>query len=270
MIERKYRLPATVALLLGFAALHFILILTALHAVGTDAELYYAEQLRAGILPASGLSDEDLRALDDRLAGYLSGDAAALNEGDGAPRLDAPVVALEVFGVSQPAFNDRERSHLLDCYDLFSLLRKVRSRLIPWAVLLIAGGAYLLRDRRRIRLCAWLSPLLPLIPLGLFALYAALDFDAAFTLFHRILFQNDLWLLDPATDLLIRICPESMFMRMGIRIGAYSLIGMLAVSAVATALTLIRPAENKENTWKTTTRRGPAPKQFSFKGRDAR
>ena len=109
------------------------------------------------------------------------------------------------------------------------------------AIVLILGGAYVLRDRRRIRLCAWLSPLLLLLPLGAFALYAALNFDAAFTLFHKLLFRNDLWLLDPRTDVLIRICPESMFMDMGIRIAAYSLAGMLAVSALAAALTFIWP-----------------------------
>ena len=40
------------------------------------------------------------------------------------------------------------------------------------------------------------------------------DFDSLFTAFHRLLFSNDLWLLDPKTDLLIRICPESMFAEM--------------------------------------------------------
>ena len=58
---------------------------------------------------------------------------------------------------------------MADCQRLFALLRKVRSRLIPWAVLLIVGGAYLLQDRRRARRCAWLAPLILLVPLGAFA-----------------------------------------------------------------------------------------------------
>jgi integral membrane protein (TIGR01906 family) len=250
MNNKNRRIIGTVALTLGLAVLYFILTLTALHRVGTDAELYHREQTRAGILPAAGISDEALRALDGRLADYLRGDAAALE--------------------TDPPFNGREMTHLRDCFDLFALLRKVRARLIPWAVLLIAGGAWLLQDKRRVRLCAWLSPLLLLIPLGLFALFAALHFDRAFTLFHRVLFRNDLWQLDPKTDLLIRICPESMFARMGARIGAYSLAAILAVSALATALTFIWPKKKGENTWKTTTRRGPAPKRIDFGRRGTR
>lgn len=240
---------AAIALSLGLAVLYAIILLTAIHVVGTDAKLYYSEQMKADILPAAGIADGALRELDDRLASYLKGDAAAL---DGAP------------------FNERELTHMADCYDLFALLRRVRSRLIPWAIVLILGGAYVLKDRRRARLCAWLSPLILLVPLGLFAIYAAADFDRAFTLFHSVLFRNDLWLLDPRTDLLIRICPESMFMHMGARIAIYSLIGMLAVSAAATLITILWPKNKEENAWKTTTRRGPAPRQYDFGSRAKR
>ena len=244
MSENNRRRAGTIALLLGFAVLFFIIVLTALHAVGTDDGLYYSEQMKAGVLPAAGITEDALRRVDGRLADYLRGDETALIPGD--------------------PFNEREMTHMKDCLDLFNLLRKVRSRLIPWAVLLIVGGAYLLRDRKRIRLCAWLSPLILLLPLGAFAIYAVADFDAAFTFFHKVLFTNDLWLLDPRTDLLIRICPASMFMHMGVRIAVCSLIGIVAVSAVATLLTFIWPRGKEENEWKTTTWRGPAPKQITF------
>ena len=248
-VSKRARRLAALALCLGLAILDLILVLTVIHAVGTDAALYHSEQLRADILPMAGISDASLRALDDQLAACLKGDAEAL---EGAP------------------FNDRELAHMADCHDLFALLRKVRSRLIPWAVLLTVGGAYVLRDRKRARLCAGLSPLAVLMPLGAFALYALSDFDRAFTLFHRLLFKNDLWLLDPETDLLIRVCPESMFMHMGARIAVYSLIGIFAVSAAAIAVTFIWPKRKEENAWKTTTRRGPAPKRIDFGSRGTR
>lgn len=261
-MDRRFRRPATIALVLGFAVLYFILILTALHVVGTDDGLYYREQTDAGILPETGISDEDLRMLDARLAEYLKGGSTALNEG---AQPENPIASVAVNGVAQPAFNEKEMSHLDDCFDLFELLRWVRARLVPWAILLIVSGAYLLQDRRRIRLCAWLSPLILLIPLGAFAAWAAADFDAAFTFFHKMLFANDLWLLDPRTDLLIRICPASMFMHMGVRIGVLSLAAMLAVSAAATLLTFIWPKGKEDDTWNNRAmRRGSAQKQITF------
>ena len=50
-----------------------------------------------------------------------------------------------------------------------------------------------------------------LMLLGMAAAYIALDFERAFILMHRLLFANDLWLLNPSTDLLICLMPEEMF-----------------------------------------------------------
>lgn len=258
MTMKTQRRLAAAALCLGFAVLDALLLLTILHWVGTDDGLYYSEQARANVLRTAGISAEDLRLLDRRLAACLGGDAGAL---DVAVRLD---------GMTRPAFNARERSHMEDCLRLFALLRKVCARMIPWAVVLILGGAWALRDRRRARRCAWLGPLIVLLPLGAFALYAAVDFDRAFRLFHHLLFRNDLWLLDPRTDLLIRICPESMFMHMGARIAVCGGLSMLAVSAAATLLASLWPRGRGKDTWKTTTRRGPAPRQFDFGNRGER
>lgn len=270
MTEPRRKTFAAIALFLGLAVLVFILLLSAVHAVGTDGALYYAEQTRANVLPEAGISETDLRALDDGLSRVLAGqENDLLLPMDSAPGAYS-VLPVEVFGQLQPAFNEKEVTHLIDCANLFALLRKVLRRLIPWAVLLITLGAYLLRDRRRIRRIAWLSPLLILIPLGAFAIWATADFDSAFNAFHRLLFTNDLWLLDPRTDLLIRICPGSMFAHMGLRIGIYALVGMLAVPAVATLLTYVWPKGKGENTWKTTTPRGAAPKQMGFAKREKR
>lgn len=273
MTNQTRRTIGGAGLVLGLAALMLLLILTAVHAVGTDGGLYHRLQTEAGVLPAAGISDGDLRALDGELAGYLAGRPNQLL----LPMESEPggysVLTLEVDGALRPAFNERELAHLEDCLDLFALLRRVRKRLVPWAALLTAGGAYLLNDRRRARRLALVSPLIPLIPLGAFALWAAVDFDGAFTFFHRALFTNDLWLLDPRTDLLIRICPESMFMAMGRMIALRGLAILVGVPAAAAGLTLIWPKQKgkEAHTWNDnrTTRRAaaPGPKTFDAKGK---
>ena len=248
MNETTLKRCGAIGLCLGMVALMLTLMLTALHAVGTDGALYYRLQMRAEVLPEAGLSEEGLRGLDDRLSAYLAGDALALREGGGP---EAPWVRVPVFGKMQPAFNLRERTHLEDCYGLFALLRQVRARLFPWAVFLGVGGAYLLRDRRRIRRACLASPLVLLVPVAAFGLWAAIDFDGAFIFFHRVLFVNDLWLLDPRTDLLIRICPESMFMAMGARIGGMWLLILAGIPALAAALIRLWPGQKKseDNSW---------------------
>ena len=253
MSQQNRTTLGAIGLTLGLVALMLILILTAVHAVGTDDGLYFKLQMQAGVLPGAGISESALRTLDEQLADYLRGNTAPLTRA----------------GV----FNDREMAHMADCLRLFALLRKVRSRLVPWAVLLVVGGAYLLQDRRKARRCAWLAPLILLVPLGAFAVWAAVDFDGAFTFFHRLLFTNDLWLLDPRTDLLIRVCPEQMFAAMGLRIALWSAAGMAGVTALAVLLTYIWPKTNKDggNAWKdnraTGRAAGQGPKTFDFGGK---
>ncbi|MBR3771202.1 MAG: TIGR01906 family membrane protein [Clostridium sp.] len=44
----------------------------------------------------------------------------------------------------------------------------------------------------------------------------AVNFDATFTLFHKIFFRNEYWLFDPINDPIIKILPEQFFFRCGV------------------------------------------------------
>jgi integral membrane protein (TIGR01906 family) len=56
---------------------------------------------------------------------------------------------------------------------------------------------------------------------GSFALFAASDFDRAFTLFHRIFFPGKTnWVFDARTDQVILVMPETFFRNCAILIGA--------------------------------------------------
>lgn len=54
----------------------------------------------------------------------------------------------------------------------------------------------------------------------------ARNFNAVFTKFHEIFFDNDLWIFDPAEDYMIRMLPEGLFFDMVIRIGGFFLTGL--------------------------------------------
>ena len=66
-----------------------------------------------------------------------------------------------------------------------------------------------------------------------------IDFDVLFTRFHHLLFTNDLWLLDPATDAMIRMLPEAFFESMAAQGLSAALIGGAAAFALGAALILI-------------------------------
>ena len=203
------------ACLVGVALVIFAGWLTAILKIGTDNHLYFDLQMKAEILEEAGISDVDLSNLDMSLASYLKGSVDA-------PDAKAPTVVM--FGERQRPFNERELIHLADCRKLFDLARTVQFISVVAGILLILLGRRWLKSRKARRLAAGLAPLVLAVPLGIFALWAVIDFNAAFTFFHELLFTNDLWLLDPATDLLIRICPQSMFMSMGLRIGLGGLL----------------------------------------------
>ena len=67
------------------------------------------------------------------------------------------------------------------------------------------------------------------------------NFTKYFILFHHMFFNNDLWILDPSTDMLINIVPEGFFMDTAGRIAF--LFGSL--SLILFGLCLIMTLKNK-------------------------
>ncbi|MDY0234598.1 MAG: TIGR01906 family membrane protein [Gudongella sp.] len=115
-------------------------------------------------------------------------------------------------------FNDKEITHMEDVYDLYELARTIK--LISAFLAIIIVLYYLSQTASKV-MGKWLG-------LGLFANHILLiilailvltDFNKYFTIFHEIFFSNDLWLLDPKTDLLIQMLPESFFVNIAKNIG---------------------------------------------------
>ena len=117
-------------------------------------------------------------------------------------------------GVTSPFFTDREKHHLADCRELF--MKGLRARAI--SVLLILGLSVFLyvhlgRTRMlRVLSSGYLKALAAVLILALIVLIASIiDFTKVFTIFHKIFFDNDLWILYPDKDNLINIMQENVF-----------------------------------------------------------
>lgn len=134
-------------------------------------------------------------------------------------------------------FTEREAYHLEDCKALFMLAFKIRNIL---AIMLATTVAAMLYERRlngRLPLKAIYRTYdltnggIVLLCLGIYVL-SNFNFDVLFTKFHLMMFDNNLWLLDPRVDNLINLLPVGFFkdtigMIIGITVGILVLIGVM-------------------------------------------
>ena len=156
------------------------------------------------------------------------------------------VVETNVAGEEQEFFNEREKAHMVDVKNLFVgglWIRRIAILLFVMAVLA------LIKTKAD---CKRLLPKCFLIGCGVFigiigvaVVLIASDFNKYFLMFHNIAFQNDLWLLNPETDLLIRMLPEGFFFDMVMRIGIIILL-LMFISTVISIFALYR-IKNKNN-----------------------
>ena len=245
-MKKRIRCIANVLWWLCFA-LYFIS--SAVLEIGTNETLYFELQIRAGLPESAGISAEALEKLDVHLASCLRGredwNVEWLNP-EGGP------LRVTVDGVEQDAFNAREMQHMEDCARLFDLLRTLRLSIAIAAALMVLLSLILEWKEKPVRAVSvapmWIGSLILIVPLAIFGVWAAIDFGSAFNFFHRILFTNDLWLLNPETDLLIRICPSGMFASMGLRIALRAAAVLLGIPAFLTILKRISDTRKRKAT----------------------
>ncbi len=115
--------------------------------------------------------------------------------------------------ISASFFNQKEKQHLRDVKRLLQKERRFGTWMTGLSLVLLTllfpaawKGHH---PYRKVLFCAGIVGLGGMFLLGLFVV---LNFSLAFTTFHLVLFTNDLWLLNPATDNLIVLFPEAFWM----------------------------------------------------------
>jgi integral membrane protein (TIGR01906 family) len=149
---------------------------------------------------ATGLDSQQLRTVAQRLIDYFN------------LRTDTAQLQVEKGGEKFDLFNNRELIHLEDVKNLIQRDYWVEKG----AFLLMVICALVLFFGFR---SGWRVPVRGLfrggvITLGLMAVlavWAIFGFDQFFILFHEVSFSNQYWMLNPATDYLIRLFTEGFF-----------------------------------------------------------
>ena len=194
----------------------------------SDYRWYEKEYAKYNVLEDLEMEMKDAMHVTEEMMAYLRGNRADL------------VVDTMVAGEEREFFNEREKAHMVDVRNLFVgglWIRRIAILLFVAAVVALlktkADWKRLLPQSFLICLGAFIG-----VTAGAGVLFLS-DFNKYFTMFHEIFFTNDLWLLDPRTDLLIRMLPEGFFMDMVIRIGLIFLT-LLLIEVVISIVVLYR------------------------------
>ena len=200
--------------------------------IAGDGRLMEAEMTRCAPPETTGLAAAEYPGVVDMTTGYLTGRI---------PEFQYTVT--DSAGQNAPCFHDYEAAHMADCRALISLDRTVM--ILAGVSALVLTAAVLLRGNRE-RFCRGILAGLRIMGGVLAALlaWALADFTGLFVTFHKAAFPNGGWLLNPQTDLLIRLMPLDFFIRLGIR-GAMRALAMPVLLEAAARAGIYR-TRNKE------------------------
>lgn len=184
--------------------------------------LYYLDMRTLDIPEQSGFSAEEIRENYDVLIDYNSMFFTGELEFPSLPQ------------------SESGRVHFEEVKVIFVFFQKVA---IVTGLLSVIGIILLRRERPKwyLKYAGILTVVLPL------AVGAAIvvNWDRVFVLFHELMFDNDYWLFDVATDPVILILPDAFFMHCAVGIVGLVIVGAVGCLVVYRAGTKKMPASLK-------------------------
>lgn len=222
-------------LLAAFTAIISLLVGAIEIAAFTNRSFYEQQYEKNNVLTAVGMEMDDLMEVTDYMLDYLQG------------RHDVLTVPTTMWGEERDFFNDRERAHMEDVQRL-----NLNAVTVMWCcaaacvICLIALAASFILPKKRpehafftvLCRCIIIGTVLFILLVGIGAAIVSTDFDHYWRIFHTIFFTNDLWLLDPATDMLINIVPLEFFIALVTRC-AVLFIGFILILLMPSIIYLI-------------------------------
>ena len=208
----------------GFMLVWTVILFTlaaAVYGTAGNGDLLAREMLRHAPPEATGLPETEYEGAGRMTAGYLTGREPVFQ-----------YVFSDAEGREYTCFQPHEADHMADCRNLIGLAGTLRWITGGLALLLAAAGV-LLRKRKAFSGGMFTGLGAAALVFSGIAAWALADFDGLFVTFHRVAFTNEGWLLDPRTDLLIRLMPLNFFITLGTGILVRILISGLVLLGAA-------------------------------------
>ncbi len=204
-----------------------VCLMTVLLFTSIEAAVYWTpgyfekEYTKYNVTEAVSMNMEDLLDVTHQMMAYLRGKRDNLH------------VETTMGGVKREFFNDREIAHMEDVRGLFLGAISLRRGCLMVMALCLILLLLLKTDFKRIfpRAVCWGTGLFFAVS-ALIAAIISTDFTRYFILFHHLFFRNDLWMLDPDTDMLINIVPEGFFRDTVLHIGIIYFLSVLLIFAI--------------------------------------
>lgn len=193
-------------------------------AVYADIGYFEKEYKKYNVIEKVNMQQSDLLFVTKEMMSYLRGKRDNLH------------IETEIDGRQQEFFNEREIAHMEDVRELFwggQWLRRISIVVgIVTAIYSIVQKQYLflLKFSRNSMICF-------VVAVGILAGIISSNFTKYFVIFHKIFFNNNLWILNPETDRLINIVPEPFFVDTSVRI-AVIFFTMIAIVCVICSILL--------------------------------
>ncbi len=223
----KKFLCAILALVFGLSCV-IALTLCAAQGVIFDTERFMATYEKEKIDEVTGMDFDNLRKVTDHMLDYLCDKEEEFN------------LTAVIHGETRLVFDDREVEHMVDVKDLFMKSFTLRTFCVIAAAVSMVLMILLLR-KESVPFISWgyLAGLIAIaVFLALIGVMVVTDFNSFWTMFHKVLFHNDLWLLDPTYEVLIQMLPEATFFSIAVALIIWG--GMiLLIPAVIAIITLI-------------------------------
>lgn len=217
--DNMYKKSCSILAYLISISIIFIILVTSIQMNAFRHQFYESEYERLQTAQSINVPSEDLKKATTALLDYLENKREDLQ------------VDIHVRGNVVQAFNRKEILHMEDVKNLYQNVLNIRS--ICYYIILF-GILYLCIKLKRetisyLALRFIKTSLCFFVFVAFLVTYAIIDFNSFWTIFHHIFFTNDLWLLNPATDFMILMFPESLFFQLVLRIAACFIIGFVGL-----------------------------------------
>ena len=199
------------------------LVFTAMQVVIFDESRFHESYEKNDLYEFIGVDEDDLKEITHEMMSYLAG------------KRDDLIMHAEIRGEVQQVFEEREILHMVDVKKLFIGGFKMRNISAIIAVALL-GVLFGIKRKKAIKpLCiSYLWTMGAVLAIAaVIGIYMLIDFNALFLKFHMLFFDNDLWLLDINTDVLIQMLPESFFNSLALAMVKYLSAFILIPAAVS-------------------------------------